>query len=149
MHSPLGYLTLELDDSFLLGIGWNRLPGSSRRIRGGLAQQAAQELQDYFSDPTTGFSLPLKLEGSDFQQQVWTCLRKIPVGNTLTYGEIAKVLGTSPRAVGNACRANPCPIVVPCHRVVGRQGLGGFAGASSGRLLKVKAWLLTHEGALP
>jgi methylated-DNA-[protein]-cysteine S-methyltransferase len=74
-------------------------------------------------------------------------LRSIPPGRTRTYGELASKLGTSARAVGGACRANPCPVVVPCHRVVAANGLGGFAGDTSGRKLEVKRWLLRHEGS--
>jgi methylated-DNA-[protein]-cysteine S-methyltransferase len=86
--------------------------------------------------------------GSAFQRRVWQVISAIPAGRTRTYGEIAAELGSAPRAVGGACRANPYPLLVPCHRVVGASGLGGFAGDRSGRLLAVKRWLLAHEGAL-
>jgi methylated-DNA-[protein]-cysteine S-methyltransferase len=80
---------------------------------------------------------------------IWALLRAIPVGQTRTYGEVARELGSAARAVGQACRANPCPIVVPCHRVVGRHGLGGFAGDHQGSRLAIKRWLLHHEGCFP
>jgi len=105
------------------------------------------ELRAYFADPTHRFGLPLRLAGTPFQRRVWAALMAIPPGQTRTYGDLATELGTSPRAVGGACRANPCPIVVPCHRVVGATGLGGFAGDTSGHRLDVKRWLLGHEGA--
>jgi methylated-DNA-[protein]-cysteine S-methyltransferase len=85
--------------------------------------------------------------GTPFQCRVWQALRDIPPGTTRTYGELARDLGTSPRAIGGACRANPCLIAVPCHRVVARDGLGGFAGERGGKRLAVKRWLLRHEGA--
>jgi methylated-DNA-[protein]-cysteine S-methyltransferase len=107
------------------------------------------QLQDYFDDARATFDVPLALEGTAFQQRVWAALRAIPSGQTRTYGDLARELGTAARAIGQACRANPCPIVVPCHRVVGVQGLGGFAGDTSGRLMCVKRWLLSHEGWLP
>jgi methylated-DNA-[protein]-cysteine S-methyltransferase len=84
--------------------------------------------------------------GTPFQRRVWEAMRAIPPGRTRTYGDLAAELGTSPRAIGGACRANPCPIVVPCHRVVGATGLGGFAGDTSGHKVEVKRWLLRHEG---
>ncbi len=106
-----------------------------------------RQLADYFEQATAILDLPLALAGTPFQQRVWALLRTIPAGRTRTYGEVARELGSAARAVGQACRANPCPIVVPCHRVVASQGLGGFAGDTSGRKLAVKRWLLDHEGA--
>jgi len=91
-------------------------------------------------------NLPIELQGTPFQRRVWKALREIPPGRTITYSELARQLGTGARAVGGACRANPCPIVVPCHRVVAVNGLGGFSGDTSGRKLEIKRWLLRHEG---
>jgi methylated-DNA-[protein]-cysteine S-methyltransferase len=105
-----------------------------------------EQLAAYFADASAGFDLPLELRGTDFQQRVWRALRLIPAGTTVTYGQLARRLGTGPRAVGGACRANPCPIVVPCHRIVAEGGLGGFAGDTGGRRLRIKQWLLRHEG---
>ncbi len=101
-------------------------------------------LQDYFVKPRL-LPLPLELHGTDFQLRVWQALRTIPPGEVATYGELAARLHTSPRAVGNACRWNPCPLVVPCHRVVRRDGIGGYAGHSDGETLDIKRWLLRHE----
>jgi len=104
-------------------------------------------LARYFHDGRAGLDLPLAPAGTPFQCRVWQALRDIPPGTTRTYGELARDLGTSPRAIGGACRANPCLIAVPCHRVVARDGLGGFAGERGGKRLAVKRWLLRHEGA--
>src|SRR3990167_9622168 len=82
---------------------------------------------------------------SEFQQQVCKALQRIPIGNTLTYRELADRLKTSARAIGQACRRNPFPIVIPCHRIVAQQGLGGYHGASQGPMATVKRWLLRHE----
>ncbi len=103
-------------------------------------------IRDYFTRPTRLERVPLALEGSAFQLRVWEALRAIPPGETRTYGELAVLLGSGARAVGNACRRNPCPIVVPCHRVLARNGIGGYAGARGGELLAIKRWLLRHEG---
>lgn len=104
-------------------------------------------LARYFRDGRAGLDLPLALAGTPFQHRVWQALRAIPPGSTRTYGELARELGTSARAIGGACRANPCLIAVPCHRVVARDSLGGFAGERGGKRLAVKRWLLRHEGA--
>lgn len=107
----------------------------------------ARQLGAYFEDGSRTFDLKLEKRGTAFQRRVWNALRTIPPGRTVTYGDLARQLGTGARAVGGACRANPYPIVVPCHRVVATNGLGGFAGDTSGRKLDVKRWLLRHEGA--
>jgi methylated-DNA-[protein]-cysteine S-methyltransferase len=100
----------------------------------------------YFDDPSRHIALPTRCRGTDFQRRVWQAIAAIPPGATRTYGELAQALGSAARAVGGACRANPCPLVVPCHRVVARTGLGGFAGDRDGRLLEIKRRLLAHEG---
>lgn len=87
------------------------------------------------------------LEVTDFQRSVLQQLQKIPYGETRAYGDIAKILQTSPRAVGNACRKNPLPIVIPCHRVVAAKGIGGYDGAVNGDKLDIKSWLLKLEHA--
>ena len=108
-------------------------------------QAFAHWLDIYFSDPICASTLPLQYAGTPFQNRIWRHLQAITLGTTCRYGEIAQHLNTSARAVGNACRANPLSLVVPCHRVVSAQGIGGYAGATSGWKLSVKAWLLMHE----
>ena len=109
-------------------------------------KKVLQQLIDYFSSAVSLKTIPVVLAGTGFQKSVWRELRKIPLGETRTYGEIAKKLNSSPRAVGNACRKNPVPIIVPCHRVVSAKGIGGFAGKIKGREINIKRWLLNHEG---
>ncbi|MEW6332353.1 MAG: methylated-DNA--[protein]-cysteine S-methyltransferase [Pseudomonadota bacterium] len=113
--------------------------------RGVQARKVSRSLKSYFSNPGQTFRLPLRLDGTPFQQRVWRALQRIPAGKTLSYGALAKKLATSARAVGNACRANPVPIIVPCHRVVASNGMGGFMGKRSGSPLNLKHWLLAHE----
>jgi methylated-DNA-[protein]-cysteine S-methyltransferase len=110
------------------------------------AAAVAHALSRYFDDPTALPDLPTAGGGTDFQKSVWRALRGIAPGQVLSYGELARRLGTAPRAIGGACRANPVPLLVPCHRVVASQGVGGFSGARDGRWLAIKRWLLTHEG---
>jgi methylated-DNA-[protein]-cysteine S-methyltransferase len=110
-----------------------------------LAEKAAQQLEQYREDPDTRFDLPLLIEGSSLQKQVWDAMCAIPRGRTRTYGELAKELGADARAIGQCCGDNRLPIVIPCHRIVAADGIGGFAHATSGYLLEVKRWLLMHE----
>lgn len=111
-----------------------------------LAMEVVRQLRAYLKDARFEFSLPLQAAGTPFQRRVWAGIAAIPPGQTKAYGELAQAVGSGPRAVGNACGANPYPLVVPCHRVVAaNQGLGGFARQRGGFLLDVKRWLLAHE----
>lgn len=94
------------------------------------------------------FGFPSLNRGTPFQQRVWRAISEIPAGEIRTYGELSANIGGTARAVGQACGANPFPIVVPCHRVVAKTGIGGFANARDGWLLETKRWLLRHEGVL-
>lgn len=112
-----------------------------------LAREAARQLKAYLADADFAIELPLRPAGTAFQRRVWEQISAIPNHQTRTYGELAKALHNAPRAVGQACGANPFPLVVPCHRVVATGGgLGGFARQRGGFLLDVKRWLLAHEG---
>jgi methylated-DNA-[protein]-cysteine S-methyltransferase len=115
------------------------------------AEQAAEQVARYFADADFRFDLPLVEAGSVFQRRVWDAICAIPRGSVRTYGQVAKLLESHPRAVGQACGANWFPLVIPCHRVTASGGLGGFASSDDehGFTLTVKRWLLRHEGALP
>ena len=111
-----------------------------------LAAEAVRQIRAYLADPAQAFDLPLAVSGSAFQRRVWQQIAAIPLHRTRTYGEIAGLLESAPRAVGQACGANPFPLVIPCHRVIAADGrLGGFARQRGGFLLDVKRWLLSHE----
>ena len=121
-----------------------------------LAEKAVRQLERYREDPDTKFELPLLIEGTEFQRRVWDVMCAIPRGRTLTYGEVARKLGDAAfdtaRIVGQACGDNKLPIVIPCHRIVGADGIGGFSHTASGvhrstdgYLIDVKRWLLMHE----
>lgn len=128
------------------------LPLSSRSIspRNALAALAAEQLAAYLANPDTRFDLPLALEGTPFQRKLWEALCRIPRGKTRTYGDLARELDGEARAVGQACGDNRLPVVIPCHRVVAADGIGGFAHSTGGYLLEAKRWLLAHElGADP
>jgi methylated-DNA-[protein]-cysteine S-methyltransferase len=114
-----------------------------------LAKRAAEQLERYRDDPDAKFDLPVLIEGSAMQRAVWDAMCAIPRGRTRTYGELAREIGAhfpiDARAIGQACGDNRLPLVIPCHRIVAADGLGGFGHASGGYLLEVKRWLLAHE----
>ena len=110
-----------------------------------LAERAARQLERYRDDPAFAFDLPLLVEGTAFQRNLWDALCRIACGTTRTYGDLARELAVDARAVGQACGDNRLPIVIPCHRVVAANGLGGFAHSTGGFLLDAKRWLLAHE----
>jgi len=122
-------------------------PRPALAATGGLAAEAARQLDTYLQDAEYRCQLPLRTVGTPFQRRVWQQIAAIPVHRTRSYGDIARELVNAPRAVGQACGANPFPVIVPCHRVLAAHGgLGGFARQGGGFLLDVKRWLLTHEG---
>jgi methylated-DNA-[protein]-cysteine S-methyltransferase len=112
-----------------------------------LAQRAARQLEAYRDNADSPFDLPVVIEGSALQKAVWQAMRAIPRGKTRTYGDIAKELSAEAQDVGQACGDNRLPLVIPCHRVVAANGIGGFAHDTSGYLLETKRWLLMHEAA--
>ncbi len=146
IQTPLGPISVLWRGEALIGVDLEPSLGLLAEVEPPAVVRA--RLDRYFADGRVGIELPLNLAGTAFQRRVWAALQRIPAGETTTYGALAEELGTGARAIGQACRNNPCPIVVPCHRVVARQGLGGFAGDRSGRRLAVKRWLLRHEGAV-
>lgn len=141
---PAVILTLTADDNNLLRIDF----GSQRSTNAiekttSILSLAAQQLEEYFHGLRRDFTIPLKANGTQFQQQVWQALIYIPYGMTHTYKELAETIGKpkASRAVGSACNHNPLPIVIPCHRVIGSSGsLTGYAGG-----LELKAMLLKME----
>jgi methylated-DNA-[protein]-cysteine S-methyltransferase len=151
VDSPIGPLLLTSDGESLTGLymgspskrpdmgaGWLENP------QGGPLAKTARQLDEYFSGKRQAFELPLKMQGTEFQQCVWRQLTKIPFGETWSYGQLAKRLGNpnASRAVGLANGRNPIAVIVPCHRVIGADGsLTGFGGG-----IPRKQWLLSHEG---
>lgn len=143
--APFGRLGLRLTDGRLSEIDFLSTRAPLVRPRSPAARAIARALNNYFKNPEKSLRVPLALNGTEFQRRVWRALVRIPAGEVRQYGELAVALRSSPRAVGNACRANPIPIVVPCHRVVAHAGIGGFMGHAAGKAVRLKEWLLTHE----
>lgn len=142
ISSPVGNLVLDEKDAAIVAIRW----ADERESNGSaLLAEAARQLEAYFGGTLTQFELPLRPAGSDFEHQVWSAMQKIPYGKTACYGDLAAKIKSGPRAVGGACGKNPIPIVIPCHRVLAKSGLGGYSGEGG---LRTKQALLTLEGAL-
>jgi len=112
-----------------------------------LAERACRQLERYLDDPQFRFTLPFEYRGSDFQCRVWREIVKIKSGKSNTYKNIALRLNSAPRPVGSACGKNRLPLLIPCHRVLASNGIGGFMHARSGDPIAIKTWLLKHEGA--
>jgi methylated-DNA-[protein]-cysteine S-methyltransferase len=131
MDTPIGGLRLHAQAGLLTAIDFDARPRGAR-APDAVLDEAERQLGEYFDGARTEFDLPLASEGTEFQKKVWAELRRIPYGETATYGEIARRLGYElviSRAVGVANASNPLPIVVPCHRVIGSDGkLTGYAG---------------------
>lgn len=148
LRTPFGVVGIHCEDECLTGIAFLE-PGSEVQApRDAFAREVCAQLDAYFEKAGFQFDLPLKLEGTDHQRKVWQAMRDIPAGEVRTYGDLAALMHSSPRAVGQACGNNPIPIIVPCHRVVSRAGLGGFMHRADNGALDIKRWLLAHEAVL-
>lgn len=145
ISAPFGVMGIRCDAVTLCGIDFLSFSTALQSPQNALAEQVCEQLSAYLADPLHGFDLPLALRGTAHQLKVWRALQEIPCGETRTYGALASLLCSAPRAVGQACGANPLPIVVPCHRVLGKSGLGGFMHHAAGEPLQIKQWLLAHE----
>ncbi len=167
LRTPFAVLGIRTNGRAVTEVAF--LPNSERAQQpaDAIAAQAVRELSRWLDDPHFRFTVPLAPEGTPFRRRVWDALCAIPLGESRTYGELARQLYTAPRAIGGACGANPIAVIVPCHRVVGSSGsLGGFMGVSAkgrperehrsaqrdgyllteGDPLAIKRWLLAHEG---
>jgi methylated-DNA-[protein]-cysteine S-methyltransferase len=140
LHTPIGDVTVSEEDGAIVSIDW----GWGRdQMQTPLLRRAQNQLHAYFDGELTEFDLPLAPAGTAYRRAVWNALRAIPYGQTRSYGEIARAAGGSPRSVGQANGCNPIPIVIPCHRVVAANHIGGYSG---GEGLPTKRFLLALEG---
>ena len=148
VEAPFGAIGIRTEAGALRELVYLPPSFDARAPADPLAEKAARQLERYFVEPDFRFDLPLLPAGTAFQRRVWDVIAAIPRGDVLTYGEVARIIQSAPRAVGQACGRNWFPLVIPCHRVVASGGLGGFAlhDDETGFHLGVKRWLLTHEG---
>lgn len=142
MHSPIGDITISEEDGEIVSIDWGWARDQKLTP---LLKKAKRQLDNYFDGALEKFDLPLRVEGTPFQKQVWREMCKIPAGQTRTYGDIAKQLKASAQSVGTACGRNRLPVIIPCHRVVAAGGFGGYSGAGG---VETKIALLELEKAL-
>jgi len=141
--SPFGPLSVVEEDGAVVALTW-RKPDTATTTK--LLDEASRQLSAYFAGTLRQFDLPLKPRGDTFQQAVCSAMLDIPYGETTTYGAIADKLDTFGQPVGNACGANTIPIIIPCHRVLAANGLGGYSGDGG---VERKIELLKLEGAFP
>lgn len=140
ISSPVGQLILEEAAGALVAVRWSDAPAGNGSP---LLAEAARQIDAYFAGKLTDFDLPLRPAGSDFETRVWAAMQDIPYGETRSYGDLAAATRSAPRAVGRACGRNPIPIVIPCHRVLGKGWMGGYSGAGG---VRTKEALLALEG---
>lgn len=144
--SPVGFLALAENAGVLTRIEFLGERSDALAPASALLREAAAQLAAYFADPLFRFDLPMRADGTEFRKKVWAGIATIACGEVMAYADLARLVGSAPRAVGGACGANPLPVIIPCHRVVARQGLGGFNARKDGvDWLPVKRWLLAHE----
>jgi methylated-DNA-[protein]-cysteine S-methyltransferase len=147
IRAPFAVLGIRTNGRAVTGVAYLPRTERAKEPADAISERAVRELHRWLDDPHYRFTMPLAPEGTDFRRRVWQSLQTIPVGESRTYGELARALHTAPRAVGGACGANPIAVIIPCHRVVGTHGsLGGFMGVTEGDPIAIKRWLLTHEG---
>ena len=146
-RTPFAVLGIRTGRGAVTGIDYLPLSERAAAPADAVAERVGRQLERYLADGEFRFDLRLAPAGTAFQRRVWDALSDIPVGESRTYGELARRLRTAPRAIGGACGANPIALVIPCHRVVGTHGsLGGFMGVTAGDPMAIKRWLLAHEG---
>lgn len=140
-QTPTGPFEVTEEDGVLTGATW-RVSGAA--AKSALLLEAQAQIGAYYKGVLTRFDLPLRVVAGEFQRRVCSAITAIPHGETRTYGEIATGLGVSAQSVGRGCGGNPLPLLIPCHRVLGASGLGGFSGGAG---IDTKVWLLRHEDA--
>ena len=145
LPTPTGPFTVTEENGAIIRAEWVADTATPASDETPVLIAARDQINEYFDHARVAFDLPLNVHGTDFQRAVCAAMSAIPLGDTLTYGDIAKSLGVPAQAVGQACGGNPIPLIIPCHRVMGAEGkLTGFSGRGG---VETKVWLLRHEGA--
>ena len=148
--APFAVLGIRTNGKAVTGLRYLSGDVAPSRPTSSLAQEVVRQIERYLVEPDYVFDLPLEIVGSEFRKRVWKVMCEIPAGKTMTYGEVAERIGSAPRAVGGACGDNQIPLIIPCHRIVARNGIGGFMHTTGDIELGIKRWLLAHElGTVP
>ena len=146
LAAPFAVIGLRARDDRLLSVEYLPFKTAIHPPRDPLSREVCSQIHAYLKDPLHRFDIPYALQGTAHQRRVWGQIARIPSRETRTYGDLARILKSSPRAVGGACGSNPVPLIVPCHRVVAAGGrLGGFMHSREDFPLGIKSWLLNHE----
>ncbi|MXN65271.1 methylated-DNA--[protein]-cysteine S-methyltransferase [Stappia sp. GBMRC 2046] len=143
VETPVGCLGIVEEDGAIVELAWD---GADEGERTPLLDEAVRQMNAYFAGELTEFDLPLKPRGNEFQQAVYRQMLAIPYGETRTYGQLAKELDTYGQPIGQACGMNPIPVIIPCHRVLSANGIGGYSGQGG---VEMKIALLRQEGGYP
>ena len=149
LRIPCAVLGVRTQAQHVIGLEFLPIDAGTLNPQDAFTHEVCAQLMAYVRDADFQFDLPLQFSATPHRSKVWQAMRAIPRGEARTYGELAQQLGSSPRAVGGACGDNPIPVIIPCHRVVAKNGVGGFMHHASGGPLAIKAWLLQHEGWRP
>lgn len=142
--APFGAVGIKVEHDYLSGLRLMPQAQAEYCADQPFVQHAALTIKRYLADASVPLDIPFLLQGTPFQQRVWRMMQQIPLGEVWSYGALAERVHSGPRAVANVCGANLLPLLIPCHRIVAKQGLGGFMkGVEQG--LDIKRWLLQHE----
>jgi methylated-DNA-[protein]-cysteine S-methyltransferase len=143
MATPAGTLMIYSRSGVITGADWDL----TEKPELGQSFGSQAHIGQYWDNPAQTLEIHLLRQGTPFQNRVWAELARIPFGATVTYSALAKKIGSAARAIGNACRNNPFPVLIPCHRVVAVSGMGGYSGQTQGDMMKIKINLLQYEAA--
>lgn len=142
IHTPIGVMNAKVCADILCGLTWS----DKKQLQMPYEQHMLQQQMNlYWQKPMQNTEIKLLKQGSDYRQRIWVELIKIPFGQTLSYKALAEKAGSVPRPIAAACRDNPYPIIIPCHRVVSVSGLGGYAGQTTGYMMEIKQQLIVYE----
>jgi methylated-DNA-[protein]-cysteine S-methyltransferase len=145
MPAPFAVIGVRAIGERLSGLEYLPPGAATLKPQTAFAREVCRQLAAYLEDPCFAFDLPFDFRGTAYQCRVWKAVHEIPPGKVLSYGDLARRIGSAPRPVGTACGANRIPMLIPCHRVVGSRGIGGFMHSRRGPAIEIKRWLLRHE----
>jgi len=145
MQAPFAVLGIRVIGERLTHIEYLPRGAATLKPQTPFAKEVCRQLAAYLKDPDFEFDLPFEYDGTEYQRKVWQTVHAIPPGKVLSYLQVARRIDSAPRPVGSACGANRIPILIPCHRVIASDGIGGFMHTRRGSPIEIKRWLLHHE----
>ena len=145
MEAPFAVLGIRAIGERLTGLEYLPRGAATLKPQTAFAKEVCRQISAYLKEPHFAFDLPFDYAGTDYQCRVWRAVHALPSGQVLSYRDLARRIGSAPRPVGTACGANRIPLLIPCHRVVASNGIGGFMHSRRGAAIGIKRWLLHHE----